>query len=78
MWIYLETAPRSGLFHNHGQPDSPNSDPQGFKRLMEARGLRVVLTDKQIGIAGISRQNPTDEQRAGRFIPLAELVEEGA
>ena len=78
MWIYLETAPSSGLFNNHGQPNDPASDPQGFKRLMEASGLRVILTETQIGEPGNAR-NPTKKQMAGRAIRLEELVgaEEG-
>lgn len=40
--IYLETEPKSGIFHYRGEA-GPNDDPQGYKILMEKEGLRVIL-----------------------------------
>ncbi len=78
--MYLETAPNSGVFNYRGEPSGVNADPQGFKRVMARSGHRVIILNERLlgnevaGIPGGSR-TPSDEQLAGRNIPLSAFVE---
>jgi hypothetical protein len=43
-YIYLETAPRSGVFHCRGEVGA-GSNPEGFAAMMAKSDLRVIGTD---------------------------------
>lgn len=48
MFVYLETAPRSGLFKRRGAA-GPGDNPPGFARKMAAHGLRCYGADDDLG-----------------------------
>lgn len=56
MFVYLETTGKdgkpTGKFNNRGEV-GPNDDPESFARMMEKNGLRVVLSEEDVGYKNV-------------------------
>lgn len=50
MWVYLQVKPGTDYFKRRGQT-GPADNPDSYKRNMERKGLKVILSETNLGPA---------------------------